>query len=67
MDVLRFYVGQKWTIINGNLRGETVAIEDDGRRGTVVITDAQGKFVTGFKGMASEFQGPGLWQPATTH
>jgi hypothetical protein len=61
--VLRFYIGQKWTDINGNLYGEIVAIEDAGRRGTVLITDAEGKFVSGFKGLASEFQDPGRWQP----
>ena len=62
---IRFLVGQKWVnkdAIYGTFLGEVIEIVDEGRRGTVVITDDQGNVLDTFRGTAAGFQASGEWQ-----
>jgi hypothetical protein len=62
---IRFLVGQKWVdndAIYGTLLGEVIEIVDEGRRGTVVITDDQGNVLDTYCGSAVAFQASGEWQ-----
>jgi hypothetical protein len=61
----RFSVGQKWRNeagLYGRFFGEVIEIADEGRRGTVVITDDQGNVLDTYSGRADEFQASGEWQ-----
>jgi hypothetical protein len=61
----RFFVGQKWVMadpVYGQFFGEIVEISDEGRSGTVVITDDRDEIVDTFTGSAGEFQASGEWQ-----
>jgi hypothetical protein len=61
----RFSVGQKWKATDavfGTVFGEVIEISDDGRSGTVVITDDQSNVVDTFTGTAADFQASGKWQ-----
>jgi hypothetical protein len=61
----RFYVGQKWRTrdpVYGTFLGEVIETFDQGRRGTVVITDEQGDVLDTFCGRAEAFQASGEWQ-----
>jgi hypothetical protein len=62
----RFSIGQKWVMTDpvfGNFFGEVIEISDEGRSGTVVITDEQDNVVDTFTGTAADFQASGEWQP----
>jgi len=61
----RFYLGQKWVMtdpVYGQFFGEVVEISDEGRSGTVVITDDRDEVVDTFTGKAADFQSSGEWQ-----
>ena len=61
----RFSVGQKWVNKDpkyGTFFGEVIETADQGRRGTVVITDGQGNVLDTYRGTAAAFQAPGEWQ-----
>jgi hypothetical protein len=61
----RFFVGQKWVNkdpIHGTFFGEVIEIADQGRRGTVVITDGQGNVLDTYCGSAAAFRASGEWQ-----
>ena len=61
----RFSVGQKWgtsDAIYGTFFGEVIEISNEGRWGTVVITDDQGNVLDTFSGCAAAFQASGEWQ-----
>jgi hypothetical protein len=61
----RFSVGQKWVsedAIYGRFFGEVIETSDQGRRGTVVITDDQGNVLNTYSGSAATFQASGEWQ-----
>jgi hypothetical protein len=61
----RFLVGQKWfteSDLNGRFFGEVIAISDEGRRGTVVITDDQGNVLDTYCGSAAGFHASGEWR-----
>jgi len=47
----------------GRFFGEVTEIADQGRRGTVVITDWQGNLLDTYSGAAAAFQASGEWQP----
>src|SRR5205807_9044356 len=60
-----FSIGQKWVNqdpIYGTFFGEVIEISDEGRRGTVVITDDQGNVLDTFSGSAATFQASGEWK-----
>ena len=62
---LRFSVGQNWVnkdTRDGRFFSEVMETSNQGRRGTVVITDDQGNVVDAFSGTAAAFQGSGEWQ-----
>jgi hypothetical protein len=64
---LRFSVGQKWINkdpIYGTFLGEVMEISEQGRRGTVVITDPQGHLLDTYVGTAEAFQVSCDWQLA---
>ena len=64
--MMRFSVGQKWRNeagLYGRFFGEVTEIADQGRRGTVVITDWQGNLLDTYSGAAAAFQASGEWQP----
>ena len=46
----------------GSFFGEVIEISDEGRSGTVVITDEQDNVVDTFTGTAADFQASGEWQ-----
>jgi len=61
----RFSIGQKWVMTDsvfGSFFGEVIEISDEGRSGTVVITDEQDNVVDTFTGTAADFQASGEWQ-----
>ena len=61
----RFSVGQKWSnedARHGTFSGEVIEIADEGRRGTVIITDCRGNVLDTFNGAAAKFQASGEWQ-----
>jgi len=61
----RFAVGQKWVSEDagyGRFNAEVVETSNQGRRGTVVITDTQGNVLDIFSGTVSSFQASGKWQ-----
>ena len=61
----RFAVGQKWVNEDaryGKFNAEVIETANQGRRGTVVITDTQGNVLDIFSGTASSFQASGEWQ-----
>jgi hypothetical protein len=61
----RFSVGQKWKMTDavfGTFFGEVIEISDEGRSGSIVITDDQGNVVDTFTGSAADFQASGKWQ-----
>ena len=64
----RFSVGQKWIIADpvlGTFFGEVIDISDEGKSGTVVITDDQDNILDTFTGNAADFQASGEWQLRT--
>jgi hypothetical protein len=61
----RFSVGQKWineATLYGTVLGEVIEITNQGRQGTVVITDDRGNVLDTFSGSAVTFQASGEWQ-----
>jgi hypothetical protein len=46
----------------GTFFGEVIEISDEGRSGTVVITDGRDNIVDTFTGTAADFQVSGEWQ-----
>jgi hypothetical protein len=61
----RFSVGQKWNnkdAVYGPFFGEVIETSDEGRRGTVAITDDQGNVLDTYSGTAAVFQTSGAWQ-----
>jgi hypothetical protein len=61
----RFFTGQKWVMTDpvfGSFFGEVIEISDEGRSGTVVITDGRDNIVDTFTGTAADFQVSGEWQ-----
>ena len=61
----RFSIGQKWVMTDpvfGSFFGEVIEISDEGRSGTVVITDGRDNIVDTFTGTAADFQVSGEWQ-----
>jgi hypothetical protein len=61
----RFSIGQKWVMTDpvfGSFFGEVIEISDEGRSGTVVITDERDNVVDTFTGTAADFQASGEWQ-----
>ena len=61
----RFSVGQKWKATDavfGTFFGEVVEISDEGRSGSIVITDDQSNVVDTFTGSATDFLASGEWQ-----
>ena len=46
----------------GSFFGEVIEISDQGRWGSVVITDHEGNVVDTFTGSAADFQASGEWQ-----
>jgi hypothetical protein len=61
----RFSIGQKWVMTDpvfGGFFGEVIEISDEGRSGTVVITDERDNVVDTFTGTAADFQASGEWQ-----
>jgi hypothetical protein len=61
----RFSIGQKWVMTDpvfGSFFGEVIEISDEGRSGTVVITDGRDNVVDTFTGTAADFQASGEWQ-----
>ena len=48
--------------VSGIVFGEVIEISDDGRSGTVVITDDQSNVVDTSTGTAADFQASGKWQ-----
>jgi len=46
----------------GTFFGEVIEISDEGRSGTVVITDERDNVVDTFTGTAADFQASGEWQ-----
>ena len=63
----RFSVGQQWVQADpvfGTFYGE-VEVSDDGKSGTVFITDDHGNQLDTFTGSAVEFQASGEWQLRT--
>jgi hypothetical protein len=61
----QFSVSQKWNnkeAIYGPFFGEVIETSDQGRRGTVVITDDQGNVLDTYCGSAAAFQASGGWQ-----
>ena len=61
----RFSVGQKWineATLQNRFFGEVIETSAQGRRGTVVITDAQGNVLDTYSGSAAAFQASGEWQ-----
>jgi hypothetical protein len=61
----RFAVGQKWVNEDaryGKFNAEVIETANQGRRGTVVITDTQGNVLDIFSVTASRFQDSGEWQ-----
>ena len=61
----RFVIGQKWVnedAMYGRFFGEVIETSDQGRRGTVVITDGQGNVLDTYNGSAATFQASGDWQ-----
>ena len=61
----RFSIGQKWVMTDpvfGSFFGEVIEISDEGRSGTVVITDERDNVVDTFTGTAVDFQASGEWQ-----
>jgi hypothetical protein len=61
----RFAVGQKWVnedATYGRFLGEVIETADQGRWGTVVITDDQGNVLDTYVGTAEAFQASGEWQ-----
>ena len=63
----RFAIGQKWVMADRvycQFFGEVIEISDEGRSGTVVITDDRDDIVDTFTGSAGEFQASGEWQLA---
>jgi hypothetical protein len=63
--MMRFSVGQKWRNeagLYGRFFGEVTEIADQGRRGTVVLTDDQGNVLDTYCGSAVAFQTSGEWQ-----
>jgi len=62
-----FHVGQKWVLPDptfGIFYGEVVEISDNGRSGTVIITDEEDNPLDSFSGSAAVFQASGDWQLA---
>jgi hypothetical protein len=60
-----FSFGQKWVnedAMYGRFFGEVIETSDQGRRGTVVITDDQGNVLDTYSGSAATFQASGEWQ-----
>ena len=58
----QFYIGQKWRTrdpVYGTFFGEVIETSDQGRRGTVVITDERGEVLDTFCGGAEAFQASG--------
>ena len=61
----RFSFGQKWSnkdAVHGPFFGEVTETSDQGRRGTVVITDDQENVLDTYCGSAATFQATGEWQ-----
>jgi hypothetical protein len=61
----RFSVGEKWIsedVMCGRLLADVIETSDDGRRGTVVITDSRGNVLDTFSGAAAKFQTAGEWR-----
>jgi hypothetical protein len=61
----RFSVGQKWKMTDavfGTFFGDVIEISDNGRSGSIAITDDQGNVVDTFTGNAADFQASGEWQ-----
>ena len=48
----------------GTSHGEVIEVSDEGRWGTVIITDDQGNELDIFRGSAADFQASGEWQVA---
>jgi hypothetical protein len=61
----RFSVGQRWVnedAMYGRFFAQGIDIADEGRRGTVIITDRRGNVLDTFSGTAAAFQASGEWQ-----
>jgi hypothetical protein len=61
----QFAVGQKWVSEDagyGSVNAEVIETSNQGRRGTVVITDDQGNVLDIFSRTAPSFQASGEWQ-----
>jgi hypothetical protein len=61
----RFSVGQKWLnkdAMYGRFFAEVTETSDQGRRGTVVITDGRGNVLDTYNDSASTFLAAGKWQ-----
>jgi hypothetical protein len=63
----QFVTGQRWICrdpIFGTFHGEVIEVSDEGRWGTVIITDDQGNELDIFRGSAAAFQASGEWHVA---
>ena len=61
----RLSVGQKWKTkdaVYGPFFGEVIETSDEGRWGTVVVTDHQGIVLDTYRGSAATFQVSREWQ-----
>jgi hypothetical protein len=61
----RFSVGQKWKnkdAVYGPFFGEVIETSDEGRWGTVVVTDGQGIMLDTYSGNAVTFQASAEWR-----